>query len=69
MQSLSECEGGGQAAEEKAAGEEAEMRVTASAERNGPRFSSRVITHVRLLFKNPALLIKASHRSTSGTGQ
>lgn len=36
-----------------------------SAEQNGPQFSSRVITHVRLLFKNPAPLIRAPHCSAS----
>lgn len=46
-----------------------EWNANGSTEYNGPRFSFRVITHVRLLFKNPALLIKAFHCSTSGTGQ
>lgn len=46
-----------------------EWNVNDSTEYNGPWFSFRVITHVRLLFKNPALLIKAFHCSTSGTGQ
>lgn len=47
----------------------AKWNVSDSAEYNGPQFSFRVITHVLLLFKNPAPLIKASHCSTSGTGQ